>query len=76
MLQEAVRVENIKFQQEIEKKRKEIQVLRETIKNENVKFQLEILCYQQQHYEEIKEKNQAMISTLSKESKQPLLIKG
>ena len=73
VLQEAVRVENIKFQQEIERKRKEIQVLRETIKNENVKFQLEILCCQQQHYEEIKEKNQAMINTLSKESKQPLL---
>ena len=72
-LQEAVRTENVKFQQEIEKNRKEIQVLRETIRNENVKFQQEILCCQQRHYEEIKEKNQMMTNALSKERKQPLL---
>ena len=73
VLREAVRAENVKFQQEIEKKRKEIQVLRETIRNGNVKFQQELLICQQRHYEEIKEKNQVMTRTLSKESKQPLL---
>ena len=72
VLQEAIRAENVKVEQEIERKRKEIQVLRETIRNENVKFQQEILHCQQQHYEEIKEKNQAII-TITKESKQSLL---
>ena len=43
MLQEAIRAENVKVEQEIEKKRKEIQVLQETIRNENMKFQQEFL---------------------------------
>ena len=71
MLQEATRAENVRFEQEIEKKRKEIQVLRETIRNENVKFQQRLLRCQQQHFEEIKEKNQPM--TAMKENKQSLL---
>ena len=66
--------ESKRFQQEHQEKKEEIRVLRETIRNENVKFQQEILRCQQRHYEEIKEKNQAMTSTLSKESRQPLCI--
>jgi serine/threonine-protein kinase TNNI3K len=66
---ERIQKECERVQQELQKKRKEVQVLRERVRNENVKFQQELLHCQQQHYEEIKEKNQMMI----KESQQSLL---
>jgi myosin heavy subunit len=72
VLRETIRIGNVKFQQEIEEKRREIEVLRETIRNQNVKFQQELLHCQQQHYEEIKEKNQLM-TAITKDSQQPLL---
>jgi serine/threonine protein kinase len=71
VLQEVARAESVKLEQEIEKKRKEIEVLRETIRNDNVKFQQELLHCQQQHYEEIKEKN--LLMTATKGSQHPLL---
>ena len=66
--------EIIKQAKTISARENDIQTLRETIRNENVRFQQELLHCKQRHYEEIKDKNQGMTSTLSKESKQLLRI--